>query len=169
MWAPSGTFADGQWLHEAIILGPSATPMPGRPAVPLDHLTRAAQTVGRETGVRLITLFGSAVSPATLGRRSPEDLDLGVLGATPLDVIDLTNRLIRAIGVQDVDVTDLRRADPLLLMLVARNGIVLYEAEPGQFAQFVSLAARRFADTRKFRQFERDEVRAFVSRSVTGR
>ncbi len=62
-----------------------------------------------------------------------------------------TNTLTRQLGTQAVDVTDLRRADPVLLALVARDGVPLYEAEPGEFSRFVSVAMRRFADTRKFR------------------
>lgn len=37
-------------------------------------------------------------------------------------------------------------------MLVARDGVPLYEADPAAFARFASLALRRYADTRKFRR-----------------
>ena len=59
---------------------------------------------------------------------------------------------------------DLRRADPVLLLAVARGGRPLYQAEPTRFACFQSLAARRFADTRKFRSAEREEIADFLSR-----
>ncbi|MGH7753749.1 MAG: hypothetical protein ACREN5_13125 [Gemmatimonadales bacterium] len=142
---------------------------PRAPAVPVDDLRRAAATVGRETGARLIVLFGSAARPPDRGPRAPEDLDVGVLNDLAPDQVALTNRFIRALGLQSVDVTDLRRADPLLLILAARDGVPLYEHEPGEFARFASLAARRYADTRKFRVSERDEVRDFVTRSATRR
>ncbi|MGH7672177.1 MAG: nucleotidyltransferase domain-containing protein, partial [Gemmatimonadales bacterium] len=134
-------------------------------SVSRDDLRRAAETVGRETGSRLVVLFGSAARVPDPGARGPEDLDLGVLSDAAADVIDLTNRFIRALRLQAVDVTDLRRADPLVLMLAARDGVPLYEREPGEFSRFASLAARRYADTRKFRVSERDEVRDFVTRS----
>lgn len=131
-----------------------------------DDLRRAAETVGRETGSRLIVLFGSAARAPerSSAPRAPEDLDLGVLTDAAPDLVDLTNRFIRALRLQAVDVTDLRRADPLLLMLAARDGVPLYEREPGEFGRFASLAARRYADTRKFRVSERDEVRDFITR-----
>ena len=132
----------------------------------LDSLQRAAETVGRDTGSRLIVLFGSAARLPQPGPPAPEDLDLGVLGDAEPDMVDLTNRFIRLLRFQAVDVSDLRRADPLLLMLAARDGVPLYEREPGEFARFASLAARRYADTRKFRVSERDEVRDFVTRST---
>jgi predicted nucleotidyltransferase len=141
--------------------------------VSLDDLRRAAETVGRETGARLIVLFGSAARGPERGLplppRAAEDLDLGVLHDAAPDLVDLTNRFIRALRLQAVDVTDLRRADPLLLMLAARDGVPLYEREPGEFTRFVSLSARRYADTRKFRVSERDEVRDFITRSATRR
>lgn len=135
----------------------------------LDTLRRAAETVGRDTGAHLIVLFGSAARSADPGQRAPEDLDLGVLTDRAPDIVDLTNRFIRALQRQDADVTDLRRADPLLLMLAARDGIPLYEREPGEFSRFASLAARRYADTRKFRVSERDALRDFVNRVTTPR
>jgi predicted nucleotidyltransferase len=128
----------------------------------LDRLRSAAHDVARLVGCRLIVLFGSA---ARSGSREPEDLDLAVLSGRPLDPIELTNVFIAALGLQQVDVVDLRRADPLLMMLVAREGVPVYEETPGEFARFASLAVRRYADTRKFREMERRDVRDRVARN----
>jgi predicted nucleotidyltransferase len=129
-----------------------------------DQLRHAAAQVAADLGCRLVVLFGSAARGAVA-----EDLDIGILGDALLDTVDATNRFIRALGVQAVDVADLRRADPLLLMLAARDGIPLHERERGEFARFASLAARRYADTRKFRDAERHELRDFIARSGTVR
>jgi predicted nucleotidyltransferase len=137
---------------------------PRAPDVARDQLRQAAQQVAAVLGCRLVILFGSAA-----GGHAPEDLDIGVLGDALLDAVDVTNRFIRALGLQAVDVADLRRADPLLLMLAARDGIPLYERSPGEFARFASLAARRYADTRKFRDAERSGLRDFIARSSTVR
>lgn len=104
-------------------------------------------------------LFGSSCRRES---RPPEDLDIGFLGDAPLDLLDLTNQLIRRPGIQNVDVVDLGRAEPLLLALAARDGVPLYERSPGEFSRFVSLAARRFAGTRKFRDTERREIVDFL-------
>jgi predicted nucleotidyltransferase len=137
---------------------------PSAPDVTPDQLHHAARQVADALGCRLVILFGSAA-------RGPgaEDLDLGMLGDSVVDPIDATNRFIRALRFQAVDVADLRCADPLLLMLAARDGVPLYERSPGEFARFASLAARRYADTRKFRDAERHELRDFIARSGTGR
>ena len=111
-------------------------------------LREVAVRLGREIPLRLIVLFGSTVR----SDRSPEDLDLAVLGDEPVDSVALTNRFAVALGRSDVDLVDLRRADPLLQMQVAEHGVPLYESALGAFASFVSLAFRRFQDTRKLRE-----------------
>lgn len=125
----------------------------------IERIRAAARQVGPEIGARLVVLFGSAAR----GGAVPADLDIGILTDHPLDAVGATNRLIQLLGIQAIDVADLRRADPLLLALAARDGIPVFERQPGAFAAFASLAARRFADTRKFRDAERREVRDFVN------
>lgn len=139
--------------------------MPPRPPdATRAQLQHAARHVAADLGCRLVVLFGSAARGV-----APEDVDIGVLGDALVDTLEATNRFIRELGVQAVDVADLRRADPLLLMLAARDGVPLYERSPGEFARFASLAARRYADTRKFRDAERHELRDFIARSGTVR
>lgn len=129
-------------------------------------LERVAAEVARKHDLRLVVLFGSAARAGSAARPAsadpPGDLDLAVLAAEPLDPVALTNAFIRSLGVQDVDLVDLSRADPLLMELAARDGIPLFEAEPGAFARFASLAARRYADTRKFREMEKKEIREWL-------
>ena len=132
--------------------------------IPQQHrIQEAAERVGREVGARLIVLFGSAARSDGGGA---EDLDIGVLADAALDAASVTNRFIQLLETQHIDVADLRRADPLLLMLVARDGVPLFQRTSGEFARFWSLAARRYADTRKFRVAEREEIRDFVARGL---
>lgn len=130
-----------------------------RATVPREVLQTAAGGIAAQFGARLVVLFGSAAR----GEATPEDLDVGMLAPSPFDDVAATNAFTRDLNTQDVDVTDLRRADPVLLALVARDGVPLFEREPGEFSRFVSLAVRRFADTRKFREAQaaalRDAVR----------
>lgn len=82
----------------------------------------------------------------------------------PVDATAVTNAFIRELGVQGIDVVDLHRADPLFLHLAARDGRPLFEATPGEHARFCSLAASRYADTRKFRDMERRELEEWLAR-----
>jgi len=135
--------------------------MNGTSAIPsIEQLRRAAASAGRESGCRLLVLFGSAARQDT---QTPQDVDLAVLADDTIDLVELTNRLIRALGFQAVDIADLSHADPLLMMLVARDGVPLYERSPGEFDRFASLAVRRYADTRKFRAMEAREIRDFIA------
>ena len=127
----------------------------------LIELRKASERAARAFNVRLIILFGSAAR----GEARVADLDIGVLGRERVDLVELTNQLIRTLHEQHVDVCDLGRADPLLMALVARDGVPLYEATPGEFARFASLAVRRYADTRKFREVERREIGDFLART----
>ena len=145
----------------------------GRAIPTIAELRHIAAAVGQEANCRLLILFGSAAraaadSPEDLGTaRPPNDLDIAVAAEAGLDIVALTNRLIQTLGIQEVDVADLRHADPLLMMLVARDGIPLYEREPGAFNRFASLAVRRYADTRKFRDMEAQEIRDRIAAGRT--
>lgn len=120
----------------------------------IEHFRRTIRPLASAEGLRLVVLFGSAARKAEPAR----DLDLGIDAGGPCDTVDLTNRLITLLGRSDVDIADLRRADPVLLRAVAEDGIPLYEAERGQFGRFHSLAVRRFLDTRKLREMEHREI-----------
>jgi predicted nucleotidyltransferase len=131
------------------------------------RLRAAAAEVARSADLRLVVLFGSAAR----GEAGAEDLDIGVLGppGAAVDPVAITNHLVQRLAVQEVDVTDLARADPVLLALVARDGVPLYESSAGEFAQFASLAVRRFADTRKFRVGGREAIRDYLAREARRR
>jgi uncharacterized protein len=109
--------------------------------------------------INLVILFGSRVSGS---HRSSSDLDLAILGDQELDTIELTNAVIQLLRFSNVDIVDLQRSSPTLAMVVAMKGEVLYEREPGRFAAFCSLAARRYEDARKIRDAQRESIRHFL-------
>ena len=124
-------------------------------------LAERTRPVAEAEELRLVVLFGSE---ARGDAREAADLDVAVDAGRPVDTVDLTNRLGVALGHPDVDLVDLRRADPVLLMAVAEEGVPLFEATPGTFVSFQSVAARRFYDTRKFREAERDVLHERLER-----
>lgn len=109
--------------------------------------------------IDLVIVFGSAVSGQT---HAGSDLDLAVKGRQPLDLVSLTNEIIRLLHTNTVDVVDLRRASPLLMMEVVRDGHLLYERAPGTYAGFCSLAHRRYVDTMKLRLAQREAIQRFL-------
>lgn len=126
----------------------------------IESLRRALRPLASDEGLHLVVLFGSAARNDEVAR----DLDLGIDAGRPREMVELTNRLLTLLGRSDVDVVDLRRADPVLLRAVAEDRVPLYEAKPGAFGRFHSLAIRRFFDTRKFREAEHLEIHERLER-----
>ncbi|VAX27637.1 hypothetical protein MNBD_NITROSPIRAE03-1198 [hydrothermal vent metagenome] len=112
-----------------------------------------------DEGINLVLLFGSAVSGKV---HKQSDIDLAFLFDKPVDILALTNKVIRLLRTDNVDVVDLKRASPLLKFSVARNGRLLYEKSPGIFAGFYSLAFRMYVDTKKLRIAQTMSVRKFL-------
>lgn len=79
-----------------------------------------------------------------------------------MDLVELTNQVIILTHRNEADVVDLRRASPLLAMEVVRHGRVLYERSPGLYAQFCSLAYRRYLDTAKLREGQKQVIASFL-------
>ena len=110
--------------------------------------------------LRLIIVFGSTVT----GSRGPEsDVDLALLADAPLDLVAVTTDVIRLLHTDHVDVVDLRRASPLLAMEVARHGRLVYERQPGVHIEFISLAVRRYIDTKKLRDAQKDAIHRYLA------
>lgn len=103
----------------------------------------------KERGLRLVILFGSAVS-GKAHRNS--DIDIAFLFERPVDILELTNTVIRLLHVNNVDIVDLRKANPLLKFSVVRKGKLLFEKNSGVFNEFCSLAFRMYVDTKKLRE-----------------
>lgn len=112
-----------------------------------------------DPGIDLVILFGSVAEGVA---RADSDLDIAVRGRQPLDLVSLTNTITRLLHADAVDVVDLRRASPLLMMEVVRGGRLLYERTPGSYVSLYSLAHRRYVDTAKLRVAQRDTIQRFL-------
>jgi predicted nucleotidyltransferase len=120
----------------------------------MDRLQQTAE----EYALRLVVLFGSAAR----GHLRPDsDVDIGVLTAHPLSAAK-RNRLWSACSQlfqADVDLTVLNHIEPLLGFQIAREGVLLYQAQAGAWETWRSYQVRRFWDTHKFRE----ALRLYVS------
>jgi len=97
----------------------------------------------RESGLRLLVLFGSRAR----GDAAPyADWDFGFLAEGSLDTLSLMAALAEAIGSEHLDLVDLARASGLLRYRAARDGVLVYEAQPGIFDGFRIAAARFWYD-----------------------
>lgn len=112
-----------------------------------------------DKGLKIVLVFGSVVTGKTHKR---SDIDIAFFFENRVDILDLTNRVIRLMRTDNIDVVDLCRASPLLRFAAARNGKVIYERSPGLFSEFYSLAFRRYVDTKKLRDAGKVVIRDFL-------
>jgi len=69
--------------------------------------------------MQVAILFGSRAR----GENRPDsDVDIALLGRTNLDLLGLTNDLMQATGINDIDLVDLRRCDPVVGMQALTKG-----------------------------------------------
>lgn len=109
--------------------------------------------------LRFALLFGSSVT-GKMHRHS--DIDIAFLYDRDVDILALTNDVIRLLHTDNVDVIDLKHASPLLRFSVAKNGRLLYERSQGEFNSFYSLAFRRYVDTKKLRDMQATAIKLFL-------
>ena len=127
--------------------------------ISIEEIRNRLSPLFADEGLRLILLFGS-VATGKVNKKS--DIDLAFLFDKPIDMLALTNRVIRLLRTDNIDVIDLRRASPLLKYSAVRHGKPLYEREPGMFNEFYSLAFRMYVDTKKLRDAQAVSIKQFL-------
>jgi len=125
----------------------------------VDEIRKMVAPLFKEEGLQLVLLFGSAAAGTVHGK---SDIDLGFLFEKPVDLLALTNRMIRLLHTDRVDVVDLRRVGPLLSFSVAKKGRLLYESSSGVYNEFCSLAFRRYVDSKKLRDRRAEVIQRFL-------
>jgi PAS domain S-box-containing protein len=134
-------------------------------ATTIEDLRRDLKPLWETGGFKLIVLFGSMAA----GRETKDsDLDLAFLPKAAMDEMAVCSEVIRMTHWNNVDVVDLRRADPVLGMQVqvAKGGIALFSERSTEFTEFRSLAFRKFIDSGKLRVAQRRALDATLTRSL---
>jgi len=106
-------------------------------------LTALCVSAARKCGLTLLVLFGSRARGEVSAR---SDWDFGFLPDGSLDRLPIMAALAEAVGSDRVDLVDLSRASGLLRYRAAREGVLVYEAQPGIFDRFRFEAARFWYD-----------------------
>lgn len=115
----------------------------------------------KKEGLRLVILFGSTISGEV---HKKSDIDIAFLFDKPVDILELTNTVMRLLHTNNVDVVDLRRASPLLKFSTVVKGKLLYEKGPGMFNEFSSLAFRMYVDTKKLRDAHKITIKNYLEK-----
>ncbi|MBI5198994.1 MAG: nucleotidyltransferase domain-containing protein [Nitrospirae bacterium] len=124
-----------------------------------EEITNRLSLLFKEEGLEIVLLFGSFVKG---GIHKRSDIDLAFQFDKPIDILSLTNRVIRLLHTDNIDVIDLKRSSPLLRYSIAKNGRILYEKSPGMFNEFCSLAFKMYVDTKKLRNAQAKALRQYL-------
>ena len=113
----------------------------------------------KEERLRFVLLFGSAAQGRTHKR---SDIDLAFSYDGPVDIVDLTNKVMGFLHSDSIDVVDLKRASPLMRLAAVKTGKLLYERTGGLFHGYCSFAFRMYADTKKLRDARVKAIELFL-------
>jgi predicted nucleotidyltransferase len=130
-----------------------------RKIISIEEIKDKLTPLFEDEGLRLVLLFGSAVSGEV---HKQSDIDLAFLFDRPVDILALTNKVIRLLHTDNIDIVDLRHANPLMKFSAVKNGILIYEREAGMFNGFYSLAFRMYVDTKKLRDAQVTAIKHFL-------
>ncbi len=122
--------------------------------------------------LKMLVLFGSR---ATGNIHAESDWDFAVLydeeirrayikDAWSWFEIDLILSNLFKISDTKVDVVELNHCSPLIGYIVARDGKLLYEKNPGEFIRFTCKAWKNYADTEKFRNAQRKSIELWLQK-----
>jgi predicted nucleotidyltransferase len=123
----------------------------------------ALEDLARTYGIRLMVLFGSAVT----GRIRPDsDVDIAVLLDRPdlsfRDLAELEHRLQESFQDRKVDLSIINRADPLFLRKITEVCQLLY-GSTAELQRLKIYAFRRYQDHKRFLEMERRYAERLLS------
>lgn len=123
----------------------------------VNHLEQLIPEVPR---LRLLVVFGSRAKD-TYSAQSDWDLAIALDPEQPQNWLVLPQTLagILQIPSDRLDLVDLNHCSPVLGYVIAREGQLLYEAEPGLFLNFQLKAWKHYADTAYLRRYQEDYIR----------
>jgi predicted nucleotidyltransferase len=129
----------------------------------IEKMKQSLKPLYKRYGLALVLLFGSQALGKT---HKYSDIDIAFLfekDVTDSEFLNITNQTINLLKTDKVDLVNLNKASPLLERQVVKTGEVLYEKNPGIYAQFVSLAMRKYIDAKKIQQAKKSYVEKFIS------
>ena len=128
-------------------------------------LQRAVDSLDEQFGLDALWIFGSEVQG---NARSDSDIDLAALFSSrpqPLDVLGARGDLEEILG-REVDVVDLDRASPILVMQVLKHGRLLVDRDPKRRIAFVVRTRSLYEDVKILR---RESGKRLLERVAGGR
>lgn len=113
-------------------------------------------------GLDLLVLFGSRARDDV---HPHSDWDFGYLAGPGFDVDDFLARLVGLLGIDQIDLVNLRRANGLLRYRAAAEGRPLFESTPGVFDRFWFQAVSFWCDAGPILQQGYEEILQGLARA----
>jgi len=96
-------------------------------------MQKIVELAHKHPGLQLLLLFGSRAQGKA---REDSDWDFGYLADPNFDSLAFYTDLVLLLETDRVDLVDLERASGLLRFRAIRDGILLFEAQKGQYQKF---------------------------------
>lgn len=129
---------------------------------------KGLREVCKKFNLKLVILFGSYASRKGVKQKS--DIDICILCKDVGHIIDNDLRILQALsrvfGSNRIDLTYLNYADPLLLLEVVKNGVLLFQDKKGRFAEFKITALKKHFDAQKFYRLEDLCLEKFIQKKA---
>lgn len=108
----------------------------------------AIKAVAEQHQLDVVVLFGSQATGRT---HVKSDIDIAVLSRQPVDITKLMTAFSDVFKREDVEVVNLGTASPTLWQAVIRDGRLLYEKSPDDFARWRIYASKIWMETKWLR------------------
>jgi predicted nucleotidyltransferase len=118
--------------------------------------------IAEKYGLDMVVLFGSQATGRT---HSKSDVDIGFTAPEHLELktrFEIETLISKVLGRDDVELVDLQRISPVMKKIVADEGVVLYEREPGMFELFCIYAFKLFVETKPLRDLRYQSLKNFA-------
>lgn len=116
--------------------------------------------------LKLVLIFGSQIT-ARLTRES--DIDIAVLAEKTFDLqdeINLNYELTRIFQNEHLDLTDLKKAPPLLMKEIIDHCQILYQKESTTFDNFYVYALQRYQEAKPLYQIHQQAIQDFIQQTL---
>jgi len=113
------------------------------------------QKIVRQYGLRLLLLFGSRAQDKALPK---SDFDIAYFAGRPLSLEEESRLIVDlgpAVGSDNIDLVDLKKAPPLLLYAITQNARVLYAENQMLFPELASYAFKRYVESKLLFELKR--------------
>lgn len=120
--------------------------------------------IAKRQGLLFVVLFGSH---ATGRAHAKSDIDVAVLPKEAERISVATEEIGGVLKRNDVEVADLSVSSPYLWRAVARDGILLFEAEQGLFSKWRLRAMNLWYDTAPIRELQKQALRSWANAQKT--